>query len=216
MLIAFKFQLKNYKKTVAKTRNEIDNVQQSRDSSVLFQKCKLGAGSQRYFLPAPYDFDLPAEKTCHMVLSLFAAFPELTLHKKRSSDMRENNKYNLGYRYDAFFQPFLQYRYLKCIDDGIWDEISMVCNFFSNMDNCQHCAITSILLTFAIEAIASQIDAHRQKLLLQTLKQSSHTLTSFKNCNRQNRVLQVLKKLRKSELCLNFVKRFFRNVLTHI
>ena len=46
----------------------------------------------------------------------------------------------------------------------------MVCNFFSNVDNCQHCAITSILLTFAIEAIASQIDAPRQKLLLQALK----------------------------------------------
>ena len=34
----------------------------------------------------------------------------------------------------------------------------------------QHCAITSILSTFAIEAIASQINAHRQTLLLQALK----------------------------------------------
>ncbi len=82
------------------------------------------------------------------------------------------------------------------------------------MDNCQHCAITSILLTFAIEAIAAQIDAHRQKLLLQALKPHIDKCdTSFKNCNRQNRVLQVLIKFRKSELCLNFVKRFFRNVL---
>ena len=31
-----------------------------------------------YNLPAPYDFNVPAEITCLLVLSLFAAFPELT------------------------------------------------------------------------------------------------------------------------------------------
>ncbi len=33
---------------------------------------------ERYNLPAPYDSDLGAAETCLMVLSLFAAFPELT------------------------------------------------------------------------------------------------------------------------------------------
>ncbi len=33
---------------------------------------------ERYNLPAPYDSDLAAADTCLMVLSLFAAFPELT------------------------------------------------------------------------------------------------------------------------------------------
>ena len=60
---------------------------------------------------------------------------------------------------------------MKCIDDCIWDEMTIVCKCISNVDNSQHCAVISMLLTFAMEALtAAPIDPHRQKFLLQALK----------------------------------------------
>ena len=114
---------------------------------------------------------IPNSTETFMVLKLYSQIVEGVLHKKRSSDIREIDKYNVGHRYDAFFVPFLQFRYLKCIDDCIWDEMTIVCKCISNVDNSQHCAVISMLLAFAMEALtAAPIDPHRQKFLLQALK----------------------------------------------
>jgi hypothetical protein len=70
---------------------------------------------------------IPNSTETFMILKLYTQIVEGVLHKKRSSDIQEIDKYNLGHRYDAFFVPFLQFRYLKCIDDCIWDEMAIVC-----------------------------------------------------------------------------------------
>jgi hypothetical protein len=64
----------------------------------------------------------PNSAEIFFVFRIYTQLVEGLLHKQRCNDIRETDKYNVGYMTEAFFAPWLKLRCTKGIDIAVWQD----------------------------------------------------------------------------------------------